>query len=241
MKKILALGLITLNTLGLGWTVNKVTEISNKVENIQVIQTLPTNTKQEEVQIQEVKKEEPIIEKVEPVVKKEIVEVVKEVPVKTEETKKETEVKIEEVQEIQEDEEVVEVERKQGTQVVELEDGSSVVYNYDQSMYTFYPSNMGDWYYNFDNEQHLDWAIQTHLELMPKVEKISSIEIVNTETHDDGDVIIELNDGSSLMYNENTNEYYFWASNMGDWELQVRNAQELKNVVATYMEITHGL
>ena len=241
MKKILALGLITLNTLGLGWTVNKVIEISNKVENIQVIQTLPTNTKQEEVQIQEVKKEEPVIEKVEPVVEKEIVEVVKEVPVKTEETKKETEVKIEEVQEIQEDEEVVEVERKQGTQVVDLEDGSSVVYNYDQSMYTFYPSNMGDWYYSFDNEQHLDWAIQTHFELMPKVEKITSIEIVNTETHDDGDVIIELNDGSSLMYNENTNEYYFWASNMGDWELQVRNAQELKNVVATYMEITHGL
>lgn len=241
MKKILALGLITLNTLGLGWTVNKVTEISNKVENIQAIQTLPTNTKQEEVQIQEVKKEEPVIEKVEPVVEKEIVEVVKEIPVKTEETKKETEVKIEEVQEIQEDEEVVEVERKQGTQVVELEDGSSVVYNYDQSMYTFYPSNMGDWYYSFDNEQHLDWAIQTHFELMPKVEKITSIEIVNTETHDNGDVIIELNDGSSLMYNENTNEYYFWASNMGDWKLQVRNVQELKNVVATYMEITHGL
>ena len=240
MKNILVGSLLVANTIGLGWTVNKVSEMAVKVDNIKPIES-PTNIKQEVKEVVVETKEE----------KKEVVEVAqavetKEQPVKEVEPKKEVEktttnVEVIEVKKEEPKEEEVVEEVVEEKQIIELEDGSTVLINSAQGLYNFYPTNMGDWYYSFDNEQQLQWAIETHLDIYPSIEKIEKIEIVKTEVHEDGDVVLELTDGSAVLYNETTNEYYFYASNMGDWEMQVRNAQELKNVISTYLELTYGI
>lgn len=166
------------------------------------------------------------------------VEVEKIVEVPTQETKK-AEVKEEVIapatMEIVEEIEVApEVDN---TKIVELKDGSSIVYNIDTNLYTFYPAIMGDWFYEFDNAQHLQWAIETYQEISPQIGKINDIQIQNKWMQEDGDIVVDLSDGSWLVYNIEKNKFAFQPVHMGDWDMEFNTIEEMRNAITTYYDI----
>lgn len=54
---------------------------------------------------------------------------------------------------------------------------------------------------------------------------------------EEGDVMIELTDGSFAIYNEEKQTYMFQPVELGDWDVPVETAQQLENCLKTYMSI----
>lgn len=123
------------------------------------------------------------------------------------------------------------------TKIIELADGSSIVYNIDTNLYTFYPAIMGDWFYEFDNAQHLQWAIETYQEISPQIGKINDIQIQNKWMQEDGDIVVDLSDGSWLVYNIEKNKFAFQPVHMGDWDMEFNTIEEMRNAITTYYDI----
>lgn len=84
----------------------------------------------------------------------------------------------------------------------------------------------------------------------PKIEEVhNEIEVVDTyhqegttQKYDgfyleDGDYLTVLSDGSWAISNEKTNLYIFQPIDLGDWDYQVDNAEQLKNIVDTYISM----
>lgn len=162
-----------------------------------------------------------------------IVEKVVEVPVEVE---KIVEVPTQETKKAEVKEEVTAPE-VDNTKIVELKDGSSIVYNIDTNLYTFYPAIMGDWFYEFDNAQHLQWAIETYQEISPQIGKINDIQIQNKWIQEDGDIVVDLSDGSWLVYNIEKNKFAFQPVHMGDWDMEFNTIEEMRNAITTYYDI----
>lgn len=73
------------------------------------------------------------------------------------------------------------------------------------------------------------------------VEAKEKIEIEKTWYKENGDMIIELNDGSWACYNPEKEKYHFQPVNMGDWDYEFDNKKHLEQAVQTYINIANGL
>ena len=74
------------------------------------------------------------------------------------------------------------------------------------------------------------------------VEEVAAVEgvekefkIVNTYINNSNSNIIEFNDNSYVVINENKNIFEFYAAECGDYEIQASNQIELINIIKTYM------
>lgn len=54
---------------------------------------------------------------------------------------------------------------------------------------------------------------------------------------DDGDRLVELTDGSWSISNTKTNTYIFQPVELGDWDYAVDNAEQLENLIKTYLSM----
>lgn len=75
-----------------------------------------------------------------------------------------------------------------------------------------------------------------------KTEKVEVARIV-TESREgiyieQGEQFIELTDGSFIIYGNGN--YIFQPVEMGDWDYEVDNAQQLENIVKTYMSMKNN-
>lgn len=66
-----------------------------------------------------------------------------------------------------------------------------------------------------------------------KVEK--EFKIINTYVNKSNNNIIEFNDNSYVVINQDKNIYEFYAAETGDYEIQASNQIELINIIKTYM------
>ena len=66
-----------------------------------------------------------------------------------------------------------------------------------------------------------------------KVEK--EVKIVNTYINKSNNNIIEFNDNSYVVINQDKNIYEFYAAETGDYEVEARDQIELINIIKTYM------
>lgn len=218
MKKLMIAGLTVLNILTAGIAMNKEPQIVEKIVEVPVdverIVEVEVPAQETQAQIQKEKVVEPTIEEVKEVKHEEVL------PASTMEI-------VEEVEEIEVD----------NTKIVELKDGSSIVYNIDTNLYTFYPAIMGDWFYEFDNAQHLQWAIETYQEISPQIGKINDIQIQNKWMQEDGDIVVDLSDGSWLVYNIEKNKFAFQPVHMGDWDMEFETLEDMTNAINTYYDI----
>ncbi|GAA0093028.1 hypothetical protein UT300009_30580 [Paraclostridium bifermentans] len=63
----------------------------------------------------------------------------------------------------------------------------------------------------------------------------------NVQTMYDGDKIIEIYDGSVILYNTEKDNYIFYPDVMGDWCIEVDNMQQLNDCVVTYLNNSNGM
>lgn len=54
---------------------------------------------------------------------------------------------------------------------------------------------------------------------------------------EDGDIVVEFTDGSFAISNEKTNFHMFQVVDLGDWDYQVDNSQQLENLIKTYLSM----
>lgn len=54
---------------------------------------------------------------------------------------------------------------------------------------------------------------------------------------EEGDVMIELTDGSFAIYNEEKQTYMFQPVELGDWDVPVETMKQLENCIKTYISI----
>lgn len=54
---------------------------------------------------------------------------------------------------------------------------------------------------------------------------------------EDGDIVVEFTDGSWALCNEKENMYVFQPVDLGDWDYHVDNAQQLENIIKTYLSM----
>lgn len=66
-----------------------------------------------------------------------------------------------------------------------------------------------------------------------KVEK--EFKIINTYVNKSNNNIIEFNDNSYVVINQDKNVYEFYSSECGDYEIKASNQTELINIIKTYM------
>lgn len=222
MKKLMIAGLTVLNILTAGIAMNKEPQIVEKIVEVPVdverIVEVEVPAQETQAQIQKEEVVEPAIEEAKEVKHEEVL------PASTMEI-------VEEVEEIEVAPEV------DNTKIVELKDGSSIVYNIDTNLYTFYPAIMGDWFYEFDNAQHLQWAIETYQEISPQIGKINDIQIQNEWMQEDGDIVVDLSDGSWLVYNIEKNKFAFQPIHMGDWDMEFETLEDMTNAINIYYDI----
>ena len=74
------------------------------------------------------------------------------------------------------------------------------------------------------------------------VEEVAAVEgvekefkIVNTYVNKSNNNIIEFNDNSYVVINENKNIFEFYAIECGDYGIQAQDTKELTNIIKTYM------
>lgn len=89
-------------------------------------------------------------------------------------------------------------------------------------------------------------AITTLINAQSKPEPKEPISIISTFTEsrndfylDNGDIAIELSDGSYAIYNDSTNLYTFTPAILGDWDYTLNNKTELDNIITTYINIAN--
>ena len=128
-------------------------------------------------------------------------------------------------------------EESNGDIIATLKDDSTILINKEQNKYYFYPAILGDWNYTFKNIGQLNMGVETYLEITPQLKRGQAILETNSYYQEDGDLVVEYNDGSWSVINEDTNKYIFGPANMGDWDLQLKNKEEFRNVVDTYKEL----
>lgn len=128
-------------------------------------------------------------------------------------------------------------EESNGDVIATLKDDSTILINKEQNKYYFYPAILGDWNYTFKNIGQLNMGVETYLEITPQLKRGQAILETNSYYQEDGDLVVEYNDGSWSVINEDTNKYIFGPANMGDWDLQLKNKEEFRNVVDTYKEL----
>ena len=54
---------------------------------------------------------------------------------------------------------------------------------------------------------------------------------------EDGDTVVELTDGSWAISNRKINNYVFQPVELGDWDYTVDNAEQLENLIKTYLSM----
>lgn len=54
---------------------------------------------------------------------------------------------------------------------------------------------------------------------------------------EDGDTVVEFTDGSWSISNTKTNTYIFQPAELGDWDYTVDNAEQLENLIKTYLSM----
>lgn len=74
------------------------------------------------------------------------------------------------------------------------------------------------------------------------VEEVAAVEgvekefkIINTYINNSNSNIIEFNDNSYVVINENKNIFEFYATECGDYGIQAQDTEELINIIKTYM------
>ena len=76
----------------------------------------------------------------------------------------------------------------------------------------------------------------------PTVEaKTNVVKVSKSWYQNDGDLIVDLNDGSWIAYNPSKDLYTFQPVNMGDWDYNFDNKEDLEKAVSTYIEVTNNL
>ena len=75
----------------------------------------------------------------------------------------------------------------------------------------------------------------------PTAKAEEKVTVEKTWYQEDGDMIIDLNDGSWICYNPEKEVYAFQPVNMGDWDYEFESADHLEKAVQTYMNIANGL
>lgn len=124
-----------------------------------------------------------------------------------------------------------------GDNIITLKDDSTILVNKKDNKFLFYPSILGDWNYTFKNIGQLNMGVETYIETTPQIKRGKAMIETNSYYQEDGDLVVEYNDGSWSVINEETNKYVFAPANMGDWDLQLKNKEEFRNVVDTYKEL----
>ena len=66
-----------------------------------------------------------------------------------------------------------------------------------------------------------------------KVKK--DFKIVDTYVTESGNTVIEFNDGSAAVINQNKNIFEFYPIECGDWEIVVNSHENLIGIIKTYM------
>ena len=74
---------------------------------------------------------------------------------------------------------------------------------------------------------------KTNQSAVQGVEK--EFKIVNTYINKSNNNIIEFNDNSYIVINENKNIFEFYATECGDYGIQAQDTKELTNIIKTYM------
>lgn len=100
----------------------------------------------------------------------------------------------------------------------------------------------------YDGEMQITYSdntsetIQVELPTIP-VEVSTIYEQVGTEQKldgyylEDGDIVVEFTDGSWAISNEKTNFHIFQPVDLGDWDYSLDNAQQLENIIKTYLSM----
>lgn len=57
---------------------------------------------------------------------------------------------------------------------------------------------------------------------------------------EDGDMLVELSNGSWAISNHKNNYYVFQAVELGDWDYQVESPKQLENIIKTYLSMKNN-
>lgn len=68
----------------------------------------------------------------------------------------------------------------------------------------------------------------------------AKITIADTWYQEDGDMIVDLTDGSWIAYNPEKGQYVFQPVDMGDWDYVFTNQKDLTNAVSMYIELANN-
>lgn len=126
---------------------------------------------------------------------------------------------------------------KEKTKILTLKDDSSIVYNESIGLYTFYPSCIGDNFIQLENKEELKNCVLTYLELSQEVNQKENIKVVDRYYKDNAGLFTILSNGSYILENGLNNEYIFQPSELGDWDIQFNNIEDLKKCINDYVDI----
>lgn len=84
--------------------------------------------------------------------------------------------------------------------------------------------------------------VSDHTQINNKVIKVKRVLTKSTKDFylEDGDIATEYTDGSYTIENKKTNTYIFQPATLGDWDYQLKNKEELNNIVDTYLNIQNN-
>lgn len=95
----------------------------------------------------------------------------------------------------------------------------------------------------FENNIKQNNIVSDHNQINNKEIKVKRVITKSTKDFylEDGDIATEYTDGSYTIENEKTNTYIFQPATLGDWDYQLKNKEELNNIVGTYLNIQNNV